>query len=182
MPLVALTIVAVWYIHSVFGLYVNFEIIASICETNWDEAAPYCTWPKIMSVCFVLIAITGGVWYGNKKLSRHLRWNDFIPAILVYMASTSVFYVDWYGMNEVTPEFLGYKQAPTWPVSDIVLNQRRIRKYKRTEGYSVTDMETLPSMADAGGSCSLPDDGEITVIVYVGESVRADLSVRQPRI
>jgi glucan phosphoethanolaminetransferase (alkaline phosphatase superfamily) len=175
LPLVALVTCVVVYIHAVFGSYVTYEIVASICETHWGEAAHYCTWDKILGICLLIGTIVVLVWYGNKKLAKSISWKTFALPVLIYAISSPIFSSCVREDFETTsPTSYYFKEASKWPVGDFEANFRRFRKYKRIGGVYLQRLASLPSMADADSSCSLDPEEEITVVLHIGESERAD--------
>ena len=175
LPLLFLIEFAVYYIYVVFGIYVNFEIVASILETNIQESIAYVSWLNIVLILLGVMMCIFFIHYAHKYISKSLRWPHFAVCGLLYGVSLLCFLpfsaslLVENGENKVY-----YAKSVYWPWIDVRSNHKRVKEYIKKGGKQFYEIMSLPSMASAPSSCVLGEEEEITIILHIGESVRAD--------
>ena len=174
LPVILLTNLVTYYIFSVFGSYIDFQIIASILETDTQEALPYISWKNILLVLSVLLVPLLGVHYGHKYLAVRIGWKQILAGAALFGLSLPFFQASVKELDTGKISTGYYSSAAWWPVIDIRMNYKRVKEYIKKGGKQFHAIMRLPSMTDQPSRCLLPPEEEIIVLLHVGESLRAD--------
>lgn len=174
LPVCSLIVWVTCYVFFVFGAYINFEIIASIIETNIQEARPYCSWGNILTVAGLLIFSFAGVHYAHKRFAPRIAWHHLLIGGVLYGLSLLCFLFVAKRQDQAGIHAGYYSRAAYWPLADIRANYKRVKEYIKKGGRQFHEIMRLPSMGSQPSRCTLDPQEEILLILHIGESVRAD--------
>lgn len=174
LPMIVLVALFVYYVHSIFGIFISFEVIASVLETDMQEASSYMTFPLVLLFVGMLIGVIAFFYVGKRYIAKRVEWMDIAGLAVVYAGLSGlavvghVLSVAYYEDKEHC-EF-----AYAWPLIDIRLNYKRVKEYMKKGGEQYYKIMHLPSMLNHESQCRLSEEDELTLLVHLGESVRAD--------
>lgn len=178
LPLVLLFCVGVYAAAKNYCLELSYDVIASIMETNVNEAMGFVNTAVVLYFLLFLLLGIGAIYAVNRffpqKVGKSFRILGLI--FLFLCASALVNTASYFALN---PDFSeseeskkNYLEACLWPISDMRGIYSKIRQYVRREGAAMSQLKKLPSCADFPSEFSR--DKERIVIFHIGESLRAD--------
>lgn len=174
LPVLAFTIWVTCYVFLVFGSYINFEIVASIMEANIQEVLPYCSWGNVLTFACLLVFPLWGVHYAHKRLASCITWHHLLMGGILYGFALLYFLPVAWRQDQASIHAGYYTRSAWWPLADIRANYKRVKEYIKKGGRQFYEIMCLPSMAKLPSRCVLEPQEEITLILHLGESVRAD--------
>lgn len=174
LPVLAFTIWVTCYVFFIFGAYINYEIVASMIEANRQEILPYCSWENILTSACLLVFPLWGVHYVHKRLASRITWRHLLIGGILYGFSLLCFLPVAWRQDQANIHTGYYAKSAWWPLADIRANYKRVKEYIKKGGRQFYEIMCLPSMAELPSRCVLEPQEEITLILHIGESVRAD--------
>ncbi len=173
-PLIAVVNMTVYYVYSVFGTFINYQVIASMMETNAQEASPYLSVGNVLLFLSMLVLPVLIVHYGHQYLSARIKWKHVAIAVGMFGLSLAGFIPAGKGLDSAKINTQYYAESGYWPLIDLRTNYKRVKEYWKKGGKLFHEIMQLPSMADEESSCAMPADEELIIILHIGESMRAD--------
>lgn len=178
LPLILIFCAGVYAATKNYCLELSYDVIASIMETNVNEAMGFVNTIVVLYFLFFVFLGVGAIYAANRfcpqKVCKNFRVLGLI--FLFLSASSAVNSASYFALN---PDFSeseeakkNYLEGCLWPISDMRGIYSKIRQYVRREGAAMTKLKKLPSCADFPSECT--NGKERIVIFHIGESLRAD--------
>lgn len=174
LPITLLVALFVYYVRSVFGIFISFEVIASVLETDMQEALSYVNLSLVLLFVGVLLGLIAFFYLGKRYIEKRVQWMDVAVLMVLYGVLSGIAVVGQKLAKTYYKDKEHFELAYAWPLIDIKLNYKRVKEYMKKGGRQYYEIMKLPSMLAHGSQCSLSEDEELTLLVHLGESVRAD--------
>lgn len=175
LPLITLFSFISYYLKSVFGIFISYEVIASILETNYTEASSYITMGNITLIFGIFSVLFFFIYKGHSLWGRQISFLHLAGLLLFYLLISFIIKKH----NPLWKEYRAYSQdyytgARYWPWIDTQMYLKKIKEYRLHKGGAYVSTMGLPPLTSKPSSCLLSKDEDITIILHIGESVRAD--------
>lgn len=174
LPITLLVTLFVYYVRSVFGIFISFEVVASVLETDMQEASSYVSFSLVWLFVGVLLGLIAFFYLGKRYIQKRVQWMDVAVLIILYGGISGIAVAGQTLAMNYYKDKEHCELAYAWPLIDIKLNYKRVKEYMKKGGRQYYEIMKLPSMLAHGSQCSLSEGEELTLLVHLGESVRAD--------
>lgn len=174
LPVIILVCFTAYYIKSSFGLFVSYEVIASILETDPSEASAYVTGRNILMISVLFAAITAFLHFGRKHLAAAVKLDSIILVSALCCLSFIPATLSVNRLDDTLANYPYFRNSRFWPLVDVRTNYKRIKEYYKKGGRQYHEIMHLPSLAQQPSDCSLTGEDEMIIVLHIGESVRGD--------
>ena len=172
LPAVILFNAGLYMMQMRYGVTLSLSVLASIAETNFQEACAFCTVGSIAGTLLLAGFIYLAIYWSRRSLHQTATW----PALACIWGL--------YGVSlllsipavscSAEPLYLYYTsvKAKGWPLVDFVMAHKLVNEYVANDARQFNMLRELPSCAEPLSHCDAPDN--LVVVFHMGESVRAD--------
>ena len=171
-PFIALIAFLSYYIKTTLGIYIDYQIIASMLETNIEESSALISFSSSIIFISFLLLLYGFIWFSYKRLHHYLTWKAVLItggacALSRYMAFLII-------STQYYPNTFPIRYSADWPIVDITMNSEHLMEYYTVERKQFQYLQDLPKPKLVNHPTPLSDDDECITIFHLGESVRQD--------
>lgn len=176
LPFMALLSGCVFFMYEIFGERFTYNLVGNILDASTAELVAFLTLYNTAVAGVLILAGLSMVFLGKRLCKNGIGWR---PLAVVALACLVLFHgAGLAGRFSVCyryrPENFRIDKAALWPFSDIGYAYGRFRDFLKLDCELFGKIVRLPSLTEAPSSCSLQKDDRLTVVLHIGEGLRAD--------